>query len=248
MKSMAKKILIYFLLIPIFVFSSFLFVKNIDAVDVDRYYKIGFNFSIDNGLQIDHYDITTVLGYRDLNAIPGDYLAKLYSFDNELLLESYFTTNDKSHFYLELPYRPTGRMVEIFKGNNKILEKNIQIFAQTCGDGKCQKHEDYKICSEDCMTGGDDKVCDGIEDGICDPNCSNIKELDSDCTGESREKKLAQLRDEIIEKKKLSGEQEKSVVAATVSEKPFFKVFIFFIILVITALFLIVFLIFKKRE
>lgn len=50
----------------------------------------------------------------------------------------------------------------------------------TCNpNGKCDEGENYIFCSKDCPTGSSDSICDGAEDGRCDPDCK--KEADSDC-------------------------------------------------------------------
>lgn len=52
-----------------------------------------------------------------------------------------------------------------------------------CGDGRCTIGENYDKCPQDCPSGGEDTFCDGIADGICDPDCIalGIKENDPDC-------------------------------------------------------------------
>ena len=56
-------------------------------------------------------------------------------------------------------------------------------FAESvCGDGNCgTAGEDYGTCPEDCPSGGADEYCDGIRDGICDPDCVAFEENDPDC-------------------------------------------------------------------
>lgn len=51
----------------------------------------------------------------------------------------------------------------------------------TCGNRVCEpeKGENYKTCKEDCLSGSKDSYCDGVIDGICDPDCN--KEEDVDC-------------------------------------------------------------------
>ena len=56
-------------------------------------------------------------------------------------------------------------------------------FAESvCGDGNCgTAGENYGTCPEDCPSGGADEYCDGIRDGICDPDCVELEEFDPDC-------------------------------------------------------------------
>jgi len=48
-----------------------------------------------------------------------------------------------------------------------------------CGDEVCGFPENYKTCPEDCPSGSWDMFCDGVKDGICDPDCT--VETDPDC-------------------------------------------------------------------
>jgi putative hemolysin len=57
-------------------------------------------------------------------------------------------------------------------------------FAETiCGDSHCGFPENYANCPQDCQSGGMDQYCDGIADGICDPDCvaENQTQKDPDC-------------------------------------------------------------------
>jgi thioredoxin 1 len=49
-----------------------------------------------------------------------------------------------------------------------------------CDDGYCDTHENYVICPQDCPSGVEDGYCDGIEDDICDPDCTAETD-DPDC-------------------------------------------------------------------
>lgn len=40
-----------------------------------------------------------------------------------------------------------------------------------CGDGTCGMPENYSACPEDCPSGSSDAYCDGVRDGIVDPDC-----------------------------------------------------------------------------
>ncbi|MDI6825845.1 MAG: DUF333 domain-containing protein [Candidatus Aenigmarchaeota archaeon] len=52
-----------------------------------------------------------------------------------------------------------------------------------CGDGVCAIGENYNSCSQDCPSGSKDTFCDGVSDGICDPDCIALEmaEKDPDC-------------------------------------------------------------------
>ena len=55
----------------------------------------------------------------------------------------------------------------------------LSFYETTCGDGACSDPENFKRCPKDCPSGDADFFCDGVKDGICDPDCQ--KEADPDC-------------------------------------------------------------------
>lgn len=50
-----------------------------------------------------------------------------------------------------------------------------------CGDGVCVLGENYNNCPQDCPSGSSDFYCDGILDGICDPDCTLEEDIDCLC-------------------------------------------------------------------
>jgi len=52
-----------------------------------------------------------------------------------------------------------------------------------CGDRLCVLGENYLNCPQDCSSGSLDMICDGVKDGICDPDCVRLEipEQDPDC-------------------------------------------------------------------
>ena len=65
---------------------------------------------------------------------------------------------------------PNGTKVEV----TKLM--GLSIKETRCGDGTCGFPENYLTCPADCPSGSVDEYCDGVKDGICDPDC----ELDED--------------------------------------------------------------------
>ena len=55
---------------------------------------------------------------------------------------------------------------------------DVSSFADTCGNGICEKHESYESCTKDCSSGSKDDFCDEVKDGICDPDCSSKTDID----------------------------------------------------------------------
>ncbi len=69
-------------------------------------------------------------------------------------------------------------------GNSTEVTKLMNLsFAETvCGDKNCGMPEDTLSCPVDCRSGGWDKLCDGIRDNRCDPDCPDGLN-DPDCGG-----------------------------------------------------------------
>jgi hypothetical protein len=83
---------------------------------------------------------------------------------------------------LAIPYFENAEKMNIYDKNKaKVLEIDISVFSESCGDGKCQFHESFESCPKDCGSGLKDDYCDRVEDGICDPDCKP-ESLDPDCT------------------------------------------------------------------
>jgi hypothetical protein len=61
----------------------------------------------------------------------------------------------------------------------KFYSSSLIVKVKCNADGICQGLENFKNCPQDCSSGGGDEYCDGIVDGICDPDCP--KEVDPDC-------------------------------------------------------------------
>lgn len=55
--------------------------------------------------------------------------------------------------------------------NNKCVSKK-------CGNNKCDTDENYNTCPKDCPSGLGDGYCDGVKDGLCDPDCSKNEDVD----------------------------------------------------------------------
>ena len=71
---------------------------------------------------------------------------------------------------------PNGSVVEVTKLMGLSFEETV------CGDGRCGFPENYKTCPQDCPSGSMDMYCDGVPDGICDPDCEKLKKFDPDCS------------------------------------------------------------------
>lgn len=89
---------------------------------------------------------------------------------------------------------PNGTKINVIKLMNLSFEETF------CGDNVCGFPENYFTCPQDCSSGSFDKVCDGIEDNKCDPDCIlfNQIEKDLDCL-RKKERICLNIKDGICE-------------------------------------------------
>lgn len=246
-----KKLLTCLFVLPFLIFGGIVSVNIVFAEDaLDRHYKIRLIYSEEDGLQLDGYNIIVSNGAVTPNKENQDFLAKLYSLEDEILVESYFNSGDGGKLTLKLPYYPTGKIIKVFTADdNEVLATNVQVFAKLCGDSECQGHESYENCQEDCPSGGQDDFCDKVTDEICDPDCRNIKDFDPDCTGENP----ATIAKELREKLGLNEKQDNIPTANNTNNnqqitKPSTGIFAIAIVVIIVIVSLLIFFLLKKDD
>lgn len=87
-------------------------------------------------------------------------------------------------YTFKAPYYSTGKLLEIYDlEGEKLDEISLAPFAEVCGDGVCQEHENFLQCSLDCpLTLSDDICLPYPDDNVCDPDCPKHGEFfDQDC-------------------------------------------------------------------
>lgn len=86
---------------------------------------------------------------------------------------------DYSNAYYRFPWIENTKYIN-FLHNGKVIY-SIDISDYICNNNKlCEPKngENYINCLQDCPSGSADSYCDGIEDGICDPDCSAEEDID----------------------------------------------------------------------
>ncbi len=131
---------------------------------------------------------STELGERVLCRLPDDQTVDAWDFlSGKVALEwSYCAQQGYEARHVEdsevcaectVCVLPDGSEVEVTQLMGLTFDET------TCGDGTCGFPEDYGTCPEDCPSGGWDEYCDGVSDGICDPDCDGFSDgiCDPDC-------------------------------------------------------------------
>lgn len=162
----------------------------------DKLYIINLNYDT-GAISLNSVYVTV----RDISIEPaqtGNYHYDVLSFENKVLFTSRFEIRtdfsvpdiestepieihlEKQDISLEIPYFENGKSIDIYDSkNNKVHSVDVGYFTDTCDNSVCEAHESYENCPKDCPSGEKDDYCDGIEDNICDPDCS--EEQDVDC-------------------------------------------------------------------
>ena len=88
---------------------------------------------------------------------------------------------------LFLPYYGESQILEIRNGSTVILSTNLDTYLCN-NNGICESemNENALTCPADCTSTGVDHFCNGLEDGICDPDC--ISAYDPDCKAQGGDK------------------------------------------------------------
>src|SRR3989344_5568577 len=110
--------------------------------------------------------------YEQNKADESGFLIKIISFEDKLIDSLHYNISENKKYILYVPYSIAAARIEIYNPlNSKVMDIDVSSFADTCGNGICEKHESYESCTKDCPSGNQDDFCDGIEDGICDSDC-----------------------------------------------------------------------------
>jgi|GEM_PF-5645823 len=190
-KTTVSKILYFFIIIILFsltvqaagdVFSFYFILHKSDQVDV-------ISFEAAPGRPTNFPE--PIPGY------PNKYVVELVSFFNETLYQAEFDIDFEMHPYpanpeelaedvsvenitkeIRLSYFPEAEKLNLYHNGNLIYVLYIKDYLCNI-DGTCSEYENYLNCPLDCHSGSKDSYCDGLEDGICDPDCAKGK--DPDC-------------------------------------------------------------------
>lgn len=133
-------------------------------------------------------------GIKEPNTVTGEAIASLYSFSGEKLVATNFSLpKGDEQVILEVPYYNNGSEVKIVSNTGEnLLTVKVAIFADTCPDEKCDGHESFSSCPEDCPSGSADGFCDKQKDGRCDSDCKPVN-IDPDYPNCEAEKQASNI-------------------------------------------------------
>jgi len=125
----------------------------------------------------------------------GSHTLSLFDGENNMIHEFHFTPNfvttdhppqevDKTYESFRFPYDPRAKVLVLTNDQGILLTQN-NIDDMVCNDdGTCGGSENAISCLNDCPSGVNDKFCDGMLDGVCDPDCCDpvcSQSRDPDC-------------------------------------------------------------------
>lgn len=219
-----RKIILYFILAILLVNIAY----------AEKYFVLDVNYIIGSVTfnSISLKEVDKVVKFTDTSG----FLVKTVSFENSDIEKIYFNMSENKKYLLYLPYDENAARIEVYNlKNSKVMDIDVSSFADTCGNSICEGHESYESCTRDCSSGSKDDFCDGIQDGVCDPDCS--AKTDIDC--ESIEANA-----NISVTAKPSAEEE--YFEETKSSKPSYFIWILLALAIIILVLLFLFI--KKRK
>ena len=227
---MSKKILIFIILMA-------LIATNASAA---KYFVVEVKY-FSGSLVFDQIGLREV-EYDQNQADESGFLIKTISFEDKLIDSLHYNISENKKYIIYVPYSIAAARIEIYNpSNSKVMDMDVSSFADTCGNGVCEKHESYESCTKDCPSGNQDDFCDGIEDGICDPDCSPA--ADADCEAAGTGTVNASLPSKITQKSPGAARIEKTEEP---QEKPNYLIWILLILVAVVGILLFLFI--KKRK
>ena len=152
----------------------------VNTANAEQYFVLDVNHVVGSVAfnSINLREIDRTIKYTD----KSGFLIKTVSFENSDIKTIYYNMSENRNYIIYIPYDENAAKVEMYNlKNSKIMDIDVSSFADTCGNNICEEHESHESCTKDCSSGSKDDFCDGLQDGICDPDCS--PKTDSDCKG-----------------------------------------------------------------
>jgi len=177
-------------------------IQNLAAMPAEKIYLVDLKYEKGNLSFKDVYATSGTAPDRKIKE-KADYTAKLMSFDNKVIYSFDFALPnilhlpppqnenessigsvilDKLEWTIPAKQSDKASKLDIYDSQKKLLSIDVGYFSNSCGDGKCEKHESALECPSDCKENIKDDLCNYEKNGICDPDCKNV---DPDCKKEN---------------------------------------------------------------
>jgi hypothetical protein len=179
----------------------------------------------------------------------GTITIEVIDFSGELLYENKISPPLFQPFQVFIPYYKNGKEIKIISEGESPLSIGVSHFSDTCDNGVCEEHENFKSCKEDCFSGMEDSYCDKEIDSICDPDCTIEEDVDCKIEEEEKEREKEEKENKESSPEDPEETEEKTIVKTKTEEKE--EQFPWWIILLILAsifIGIIIFLIYKDRK
>jgi len=156
----------------------------------ERAYVLNIHY-FEGELELNDVYVDVLAVQESLEEEPGLYKASVKSFGGEELLSHFFKINrsllvdnpdentgsvvelDDLNFALILPHFSEGKGLDITgPEGSTLLSVDLAPFADVCGDGECQQHENSEECPADC----EEKEIAFSLAACTDSECSEVKE------------------------------------------------------------------------
>ncbi|MFH1285453.1 MAG: hypothetical protein ABIH99_02615 [Candidatus Micrarchaeota archaeon] len=91
---------------------------------------------------------------------------------------------DKTGDWLNIQFNESAQKLQIVHNGTILYEKADLQNALCNSNGRCDEHENMLSCSPDCFAKDKDNFCSALSDGVCDPDCTSLR--DKDCPYDGR--------------------------------------------------------------
>jgi hypothetical protein len=158
--------------IIILLVTTLILLNSVVAIQDQSFYKVNLNY---NHRDLKLESMIVLIGEVSDNKIntEGDYKLELVGLDGKKVYSTTFDFGLSIHtesinpetgeitseeiilnetgVVLRIPYHPNGKVINIYNSDEiKILEIDVSLFAQGCGNNLCDPGETYQTCQQDC--------------------------------------------------------------------------------------------------
>lgn len=155
---------------------------SIPSLEVTYGYPDVYNDKDAEGYRLQLLDRDTVIFERSfkfpllISFIPPPILFNEQG-EQTTVAQTTIIESNESELFMRIPFLPNTTLVRVLsRDGEELVQKSICNLNSIC---ESRRGENTFSCPSDCLSGGEDFVCDIKRDGWCDPDC--VEETDFDC-------------------------------------------------------------------